>query len=1346
MVKVDTFICNQFNNKCTSLGERISNSLIKTASTRIFAEPEQSIIELVVNSVDSYSVSSTPIGKFGMGFFSIFYWLSENHKRHLNIMSRYLDPLRDTKIASYGVKFQWTSSGLDITVNEEYDEYIVERLQFEGTTFNPKITGTLVEIYAIDVPFSDHNVNQFIKQLDKLFDIQGVSIYVNNILLNSVNEVKITVFISDEYIAVHDNAKGIPFSTLINVLIVPSYSTKMRLPFLKEKTASPSLMTYSVQIYNEFIITVNDVAVVKINFISIYKNGYTIVVRMPSTTQVPVARDDIIYKSNEIKTMKIILTQLIIFSINEYNDVYSILEMLDRYSQYSQQVEVTALIADMKQMIYTYKYIYVPIEQKVYNILRNMYPTVKFITHPYPRMYDTEKQLDELLVDKVYKNVYKLKNLVFLDFNSEAVYETGQLSKYLFISKKYILTQGWRSKLISVMENTILIPYDTPQTLQFWNDEYAITHNMNTHLYNALMTFSMTVTAKLETVEVQTDIKHIYLGLFNEYFLRDPQGVTEFIARVTSKFAEIVFDYTYGTRSLFIIRHQFVLFSDPINIDSSQDNKLWDINKRIGYWFINLWPQFPFTYYTVPYHSFDKFSSRFSLKNKSDDFIREIYEGLQICVNEAECLTFLNIMFLFATRKILFSGSLALGIGKFCVREIRHQASPEELIEMVTDSLFGYVSEYNISDKVAHPVTDALQLYVDMQYEEISDMKTPSGSVFTCKSLINYIFKNEYKDFDTMLFNITHDTELKLQIIEIAVNESTTKGFIQAVMTELVQNSMDAFRGMKGRIDINIKKNLMSITDTAGIPDTAFLALLVPFLSSKDPNDPYVVGEMGTGFFNVFRQPESQRVIIDTIYNNLQTIIECTPLVRDGIVYDISFNVTRHPVNNLGNKTTISLFFHPPYSTMIQSIADAQHYALNYLGFSDKAVVYINGQQIIKQFDVILTSPLGSIYLTQNIGVQSFIMTGGIPFAPLEIFGFQFKGIYKQLLADGGTRIIINLNKQSYTPVHSRTKINVSTQLESQLTKFINDGLFLAILTMYSNNEIRNADGIINNTSSKANIRQLTFSTIDQLLEPTDEDTQYTQVKYNSNFYVRYKINTLDIRGIINKFIVNESVTDIPDIVNKSVHKWFSNKDLTIPQEENYILIHTPSDSFIEDKDSTETSNNVYATPFTIIQPFIDLYWEIYKTLQKEGKIQGPILRDDSPQILIGESKNNFSGYYTPSKHIIYLNIQFYDPRIISQKLKEIPNTEEGIYLLRTTPVLADLFSPVLPLTTLAHELLHAVQSDEHHSADHHISTLIINGRKDLSFNTAGIEVYKLILKRGLINKFLSYLQKYSHM
>ena len=79
------------NVSCTQIGSKISKSLVRIAATRIFSEPEQSILEIIVNSIDSYTLTDEKVGKFGMGFFSFLYWLIDHPDRDVRITSKYLD-------------------------------------------------------------------------------------------------------------------------------------------------------------------------------------------------------------------------------------------------------------------------------------------------------------------------------------------------------------------------------------------------------------------------------------------------------------------------------------------------------------------------------------------------------------------------------------------------------------------------------------------------------------------------------------------------------------------------------------------------------------------------------------------------------------------------------------------------------------------------------------------------------------------------------------------------------------------------------------------------------------------------------------------------------------------------------------------------------------------------------------------------------------------------------------------------------------------------------------------------------------------------------------------------------
>jgi hypothetical protein len=117
-----------------------------------------------------------------------------------------------------------------------------------------------------------------------------------------------------------------------------------------------------------------------------------------------------------------------------------------------------------------------------------------------------------------------------------------------------------------------------------------------------------------------------------------------------------------------------------------------------------------------------------------------------------------------------------------------------------------------------------------------------------------------------------------------------TKTWIRRLLTELVQNSMDAVRQATAKGEnlssptINVTINrlrgkpelLIGVSDPVGIPPAGIVALSIPFLSGKQASD-IVTGEIGSGFFNVYR--EALRVLITTTRDGLTTDMLDTPII-----------------------------------------------------------------------------------------------------------------------------------------------------------------------------------------------------------------------------------------------------------------------------------------------------------------------------------------------------------------------------------------------------------------------------------------------------------------------------------
>jgi hypothetical protein len=67
---------------------------------------------------------------------------------------------------------------------------------------------------------------------------------------------------------------------------------------------------------------------------------------------------------------------------------------------------------------------------------------------------------------------------------------------------------------------------------------------------------------------------------------------------------------------------------------------------------------------------------------------------------------------------------------------------------------------------------------------------------FSCKSLIKYVYNNDLNENTfqelTDSYHLFNHKDVKLQLVEISVNEGTNKCFINSILTELIQNSVDA--------------------------------------------------------------------------------------------------------------------------------------------------------------------------------------------------------------------------------------------------------------------------------------------------------------------------------------------------------------------------------------------------------------------------------------------------------------------------------------------------------------------------------------------------------------------------
>ena len=586
--------------------------------------------------------------------------------------------------------------------------------------------------------------------------------------------------------------------------------------------------------------------------------------------------------------------------------------------------------------------------------------------------------------------------------------------------------------------------------------------------------------------------------------------------------------------------------------------------------------------------------------------------------------------------------------------------------------------------------------------------------------------------------------DVKLQVVEIAVNEGTTKSFVNSVLTELVQNSIDAIRSLdkvehteevinilktqkseiysymyRNKIEIYMFNNVIEVKDDVGISN--IIPLLIPFLSSKNVDDPNVTGEMGTGFFNVFRQPYVKTVIITTVYNSIETIIECTPILgRNFDVTDIDYKINRKTTEEK-NYTSILILLNNV--EIIEMISDAIVYVSNYMSIIPN--LYLNGKSFYRNKISIFEGDFGEVfYIPTGKDISSFVMTNDIPFLSLSEFISQFDGVYRYLAELCSNGIVINFNKSVYTPSQSRTKINISEEKIEPVSKFINDCLFFSVLMLYLDKYYR--DEVIIHTSSKASIFELKITERKFTNYPNITNAYKSPIKELITSYIfQYNNEETNISSIINTRINTMNVSNFEEtLIGRVVERWFSNKDKTNPE----II--------------KKEANNL--EKWYNMQLFVDIYLYHVKHLINNKVIQGSKITKKNVTVLYGKLEDNLLGSYNNKTNNLSINSDNFDKQLFELRLSEllkIRNNTEIISKINEDPELIKYFSTNIN-TTLIHELGHVIQGKNHTSSFHGLTNISINGGENLMFDEMCTQIYILCLQEGLMSDYIEDLKE----
>lgn len=1231
---ISSLICTSYGKDCNPLSLSMSRGLMRVAATRIFNVPEQSFMEIISNAVDA--ISDEKIGKFGMGFYSILYWVYTDPIAFINIRTQSYNILIKSGVngPTYKITQILPVKGTTVTIN---------------ANFNSKELSNQISRFV-------YNKNASISH--DLHD--GEEEYII-----FVGEGRKTVSVSERgrSVTIKDDGPGMDYNTIMSSLLIPSVSSKNRpsLPYNLDFSMSDKKGGY-------FNIIVGGVVIYRSR--SNNPNYDQFCVNLPASTSLPVSRDDVMYDRDVSISLSKQLMGLASKFIKE-GDVSNFILQLTNYSMYTSHREGKKLVNKVISYIQDYPNI-VPVQlnSDIHIFCKKMLPNLRTVVFPTDHLgvsaFKTENSLDKYLSDmSIKKDIFNHKKVIHYEG------PTINLSKYLITDTT---NRNWVSNIMATNSVVTLTPFsnNVSSTIDYVD---LVANTFNTTTSNC---------------DVQSGIRLIVKQSAEMVKALLPKHYKDYMITFSDTLSRVKYNFSYGSTNSILFNDKssngtMTLYPKVTDYKAYESHTIEclyffleaiELNVTGGYsWYPNIWGFLPI-----------------DMDEDLESFRRYMLNGLSLCLNPAEKLVFYYIM-----RKNDVMPKA--GISEFLVREIQRFGG-NDLSTLVINNARMYVMSSDLFTSVINPVENSLKLYTRAFEPVLTDLCSVQLRSVTANQMINYIYSNG--DISSIFSGAaTMGKKTPLQTISIVVNDGTTKSYGSASIAELVQNSIDASKvsGTKTPINVNIGEDGFSIEDGVGIKDIIYL--LIPFLSNKDVNDTKVTGEMGTGFFNVYR--ECKAVTISTTYNGVGTYIEGYPVIEGDKVVDILYKYYISDTD-LPNNTNISVHLPEDSNKRVKALTDVYIYLKNYIVYTPFPVT-INDEYSSKKKTLVYSSEIGQIYYTEESTIPSFVTTNNIPFTDLKGFVQNYYGFNRDFMNYCSLRIIVNINKEYYTPTQSRTK--VSTKDDGMFTKFLNDGIHLAILRIYASKGYSNPDEILLYSSSSSEISQLLIN----------EKDPYLIIENYHNSIIEGKISS-----VINKMIHS-----------KKRNSDFKTSDITDTWLTDKIIKPKAVDSgyLVKGKKKKDKSKKSKAYSVKILQDVVDRYWKI---LDKSDKWSGKLPTSKPPKVLF-KSKTKDHGYYNPKSHKIVLSEGKVKGDDVMSSLEEYTqlfatNKLEATRMMRTNHILKTLFSPCIPATTLLHELLHAVSSDDHYGY-HGNPNFTVNGENH-TFDGTASALYSLTVNGGL--------------
>ena len=395
---------------------------------------------------------------------------------------------------------------------------------------------------------------------------------------------------------------------------------------------------------------------------------------------------------------------------------------------------------------------------------------------------------------------------------------------------------------------------------------------------------------------------------------------------------------------------------------------------------------------------------------------------------------------------------------------------------------------------------------------------------------------------------------------------------------------------------------------------------------------------------------------------------------------------------------------------------------------------------------------------TKGTFIPSYLLTKNVPFALLYPY-ITHIGIHQQILEVTQNNIFINILHGSYTPVQTRTRLNLPPQVKIAFEDAINSAIFVACLTAVLKPNYRR---LIQHVDSKSDLRQLTFTKY-------NFDTLTSQDKGISSYVLYYNFDgqltvaelfneCMNIMGteqftteIHNKIVdhIRKRYVTSRNVVNNVIYLitgWLRNKNqhlIEIPVAKKGIPKRAKGVKEVEvEKEEIEKDKDAKK----YIEPWITTYIEIARKIGIYGYTTEGMIK----KIKVVMAEGGGSGWYTHKDKSITVNTIMYPPgNQARKKLFDVISTEKDPLVIRQklkdNAMWEQFFDYRFPASTLPHELEHARRGSTHEGGNHDsifVAMMPGDTPQERNFSEASNFVYQQVLAHDFYSVYLNKISK----